>query len=171
MEGAVLCTGTLCTVWNVQQPEDITLDSIALLDLITPAPGDDLSLYMAVMMTENGSLFFKSVFLSAFSLEQAFAPFLDRSLLKAFMPVGAHLSLHGQAPACALTEQVSAVHADLLIIGCGRASMRLPKAFTDGLSSKGISVEAIDTPNAAATFNILNQEGRKVAGALLPLGN
>ncbi|KAK9908324.1 hypothetical protein WJX75_006074 [Coccomyxa subellipsoidea] len=98
VEGAVLCTGTLCTVWNVQQPEDITLDSIALLDLITPAP-------------------------------------------------------------------------DLLIIGCGRASMRLPKAFTDGLSSKGISVEAIDTPNAAATFNILNQEGRKVAGALLPLGN
>lgn len=48
--------------------------------------------------------------------------------------------------------------------------MRLPEAFTRGLAAKGISVEAIDTPNAAATFNILNQEGRKVAGALLPLG-
>lgn len=63
------------------------------------------------------------------------------------------------------------VTADLLIIGCGRSSMRLPEAFTRGLAAKGISVEAIDTPNAAATFNILNQEGRKVAGALLPLGS
>ncbi|EIE21692.1 DUF498-domain-containing protein [Coccomyxa subellipsoidea C-169] len=97
VEGAVLCVGNLCTVWNVKKREDITLDSVALLDLITPPP-------------------------------------------------------------------------DLLIIGCGRSSMRLPKAFTDGLSSKGISVEAIDTANAAATFNILNQEGRKVAGALLPVG-
>lgn len=63
------------------------------------------------------------------------------------------------------------VTADLLIIGCGRSSMRLPETFTRGLAAKGISVEAIDTPNAAATFNILNQEGRKVAGALLPLGS
>ncbi|BDA44937.1 probable NADH dehydrogenase [ubiquinone] 1 alpha subcomplex assembly factor [Coccomyxa sp. Obi] len=98
VEGAVLCIGNLCTKWNVQRREDITIDSVSLLDLIHPAP-------------------------------------------------------------------------DLLIIGCGRSSMRLPEAFTRGLSAKGISVEAIDTPNAAATFNILNQEGRKVAGALLPLGS
>lgn len=78
-------------------------------------------------------------------------------------------SWHGQASAWGVSCFYGA-DADLLIIGCGRSSMRLPKAFTDGLSSKGISVEAIDTANAAATFNILNQEGRKVAGALLPVG-
>lgn len=98
VEGAVLCIGNLCTKWNVQRREDITIESVSLLDLIHPAP-------------------------------------------------------------------------DLLIIGCGQSGMRLPEAFTRRLSAKGISVEAIDTPNAAATFNILNQEGRKVAGALLPLGS
>lgn len=39
VEGAVLCIGNLCTKWNVQRREDITIDSVSLLDLIQPAPG------------------------------------------------------------------------------------------------------------------------------------
>ncbi len=42
VEGAVLCIGTLCTKWNVQRREDITIDSVSLLDLIQPAPGKGL---------------------------------------------------------------------------------------------------------------------------------
>jgi hypothetical protein len=36
------------------------------------------------------------------------------------------------------------------------------------LRDAGIGLECLDTANAAATFNILTQEGRKVACALLP---
>ena len=59
--------------------------------------------------------------------------------------------------------------AELLVLGCGRELRPLPSDLVHGLAAKGISVEASDTCNAVATFNILNQEGRAVAAALLPL--
>ena len=46
----------------------------------------------------------------------------------------------------------------------------MPEALARGLAAKGVSIDAMDTPNAVATFNILNQEGRSVLGAFLPLG-
>lgn len=36
------------------------------------------------------------------------------------------------------------------------------------LSELGIRLDWLDTANAVATFNILSQEGRRVAAALLP---
>ncbi len=60
--------------------------------------------------------------------------------------------------------------AELLVLGCGRTLQRLPSALVEALFAKGIGVEVSDTPNAVATFNILNQEGRAVAAAMLPLG-
>ena len=59
--------------------------------------------------------------------------------------------------------------ADIVVIGCGETIQRLPDALTRGLAAKGIAVEVASTPNALATFNVLNQEGRITAGALLPL--
>lgn len=59
--------------------------------------------------------------------------------------------------------------ADIVVIGCGENIQRLPEALTQGLGAKGIAVEVASTPNALATFNVLNQEGRITAGALLPL--
>ncbi|GAB4813752.1 hypothetical protein N2152v2_000798 [Parachlorella kessleri] len=96
VEGAVLCYGDLVTLWRVKDLADISLETLALIDLIKPAPA-------------------------------------------------------------------------LLVVGCGRSIRTLPEALLHGLREKGISVEALDTVNAVATFNILNQEGRKVVGALLPL--
>lgn len=70
------------------------------------------------------------------------------------------------------SERVTAcLAAELLVLGCGRSIQPLPAGLREGLSAKGISVEASDTPNAVATFNILNQEGRSVAAAMLPLGD
>jgi len=37
------------------------------------------------------------------------------------------------------------------------------------LRKRFVAVEAVDTKNAVATFNILNQEGRKVVGAFVPI--
>jgi hypothetical protein len=39
------------------------------------------------------------------------------------------------------------------------------------LRRHGIALECSDTPNAVATFNVLAQEGRRVAGAFLPIGD
>lgn len=59
---------------------------------------------------------------------------------------------------------------DLLVLGCGRRVRRLPPDLARQLHLMGVRVDALDTANAVATFNVLNQEGRKVVGALLPQG-
>ncbi|KAK9812737.1 hypothetical protein WJX72_002868 [[Myrmecia] bisecta] len=95
VEGSLLCSGDIYTLWDIHQLEDITSESLAMLVIIKPPP-------------------------------------------------------------------------DLLIIGCGRRTQMVPQQLHEFLTSNNISVEALDTPNAVSTFNILNKEGRKVAGALLP---
>jgi NADH dehydrogenase [ubiquinone] 1 alpha subcomplex assembly factor 3 len=57
---------------------------------------------------------------------------------------------------------------DLVILGTGQKIQRIPDSLSKSLFTRGVSLEVLDTINAVATFNILNQEGRKVVGALLP---
>lgn len=57
---------------------------------------------------------------------------------------------------------------DLVIIGCGLHSQMVPPSLQAYFKQHNIAYEAIDTANAVSTFNILNQEGRKVAGVFLP---
>ncbi|KAL4439730.1 hypothetical protein ABPG75_002731 [Micractinium tetrahymenae] len=59
---------------------------------------------------------------------------------------------------------------DLLVLGCGRRVQQVPPDLARQLHLMGVRVDALDTANAVATFNVLNQEGRKVVGALLPQG-
>ncbi|CAK0784264.1 hypothetical protein CVIRNUC_007468 [Coccomyxa viridis] len=96
VQGAVLCLSNLVLHWNVRNLSEVTVDSLAVLDVIKPKP-------------------------------------------------------------------------DIVVIGCGENIQRLPDALTRGLAAKGIAVEVASTPNAIATFNVLNEEGRVTAGALLPL--
>ena len=57
---------------------------------------------------------------------------------------------------------------EILFVGCGeRMPGLLPKEITQYFKKKGIIVEASDSANAAATYNVLNGEGRNVAAALL----
>ncbi|KAL0034730.1 hypothetical protein WJX77_004447 [Trebouxia sp. C0004] len=60
---------------------------------------------------------------------------------------------------------------DLVIIGCGLHSQMVPSSLQAYFKQHNIAYEAIDTANAVSTFNILNQEGRKVAGVFLPAGS
>lgn len=60
---------------------------------------------------------------------------------------------------------------ELVVLGCGTSIGRVPAALEKALNEQNISIEALDTVNAVATFNILNQEGRAVVGALLPAGS
>lgn len=96
VEGSVICFGDVWFHWSPKRYEDITIDSLALLDVVVPVP-------------------------------------------------------------------------ELLILGCGNSIRTIPEDLMKGLRERYVSVEAVDTKNAAATFNILNQEGRSVVGAFIPL--
>ena len=59
---------------------------------------------------------------------------------------------------------------EILFIGCGETmSTRFPVEIIKYFRDKGIVIEATDSANAAATFNVLNSEGRNVGAALLTL--
>ncbi|GAV90042.1 DUF498 domain-containing protein [Cephalotus follicularis] len=59
---------------------------------------------------------------------------------------------------------------EILIIGCGRYIQPVDPQLRNFIRSTGMKLEAIDSRNAASTYNILNEEGRIVAAALLPYG-
>ncbi|XP_044494178.1 uncharacterized protein LOC123217302 [Mangifera indica] len=59
---------------------------------------------------------------------------------------------------------------EILILGCGRHVEPVDSELRRFILSTGMKLEAIDSRNAASTYNILNEEGRIVAAALLPYG-
>ncbi|XP_051132394.1 uncharacterized protein LOC127252316 [Andrographis paniculata] len=59
---------------------------------------------------------------------------------------------------------------EILIIGCGRYIQPVNPQLRNFIRSTGMKVEAVDSRNAASTYNILNEEGRMVAAALIPYG-
>ena len=64
-------------------------------------------------------------------------------------------------------EQLAQVEAEVVIFGSGRR-IRFPKAaWLQPLIERRIGVETMDTAAACRTYNILAQEGRSVAVALL----
>lgn len=56
---------------------------------------------------------------------------------------------------------------DVLFIGTGAETGHLPPAFREAIEAAGIGVEAMNSPAAARTYNVLVSEGRRVAAALL----
>ncbi|KAJ3689586.1 hypothetical protein LUZ61_018750 [Rhynchospora tenuis] len=59
---------------------------------------------------------------------------------------------------------------EILILGCGRNIFPVDPELRRFIRSTGMKLEAIDSRNASSTYNILNEEGRHVAAALLPYG-
>jgi uncharacterized protein len=56
---------------------------------------------------------------------------------------------------------------ELLVVGCGQRFALLPPALRDVLRACGIAVEAMATPAACRTYNVLLAEDRRVAAALI----
>ena len=54
------------------------------------------------------------------------------------------------------------------MIGVGKRYHKLPDEVLQYFRERHIAVDVMSTPNATSTFNILNQEGRVVGGAMLP---
>jgi uncharacterized protein len=64
-------------------------------------------------------------------------------------------------------EQLARVQAEVVIFGSG-TRIRFPQAaWLQPLMARRIGIETMDTPAACRTYNILAQEGRDVAVALL----
>ncbi|XP_074584634.1 uncharacterized protein LOC141840519 [Curcuma longa] len=59
---------------------------------------------------------------------------------------------------------------EILILGCGRYIQPVSPQLRQFIRSTGMKLEAIDSRNAASTYNILAEEGRATAAALLPYG-
>ncbi|KAM3281467.1 NADH dehydrogenase [Capsicum chacoense] len=59
---------------------------------------------------------------------------------------------------------------EILLLGCGKYIQPVNPELRAFIRSTGMKLEAIDSRNAASTYNILNEEGRIVAAALLPYG-
>ena len=65
---------------------------------------------------------------------------------------------------------------EILIVGCGSAidpvllRSQYEAEWARQLRGRGTSIEVLDTPNACSTFNLLSDDNRRVAAALLPVG-
>jgi uncharacterized protein len=58
---------------------------------------------------------------------------------------------------------------DVLFVGTGAEVAHLPAALRTALEETGLGVEAMASPAACRTYNILLSEGRRIALALLPV--
>jgi uncharacterized protein len=63
----------------------------------------------------------------------------------------------------------AAAEVDVLLVGTGAAPAHLPAAFRATLEAAGIGVEAMASPAACRTYNLLLAEGRRVGLALIPV--
>ena len=64
----------------------------------------------------------------------------------------------------ALRERV-----DVILVGTGAEIGHIPAPLRATLEEAGMGVEAMGSPAACRTFNVLLAEGRRVAAALLPV--
>ncbi|GGH26436.1 Uncharacterized conserved protein, contains Mth938-like domain [Cribrihabitans marinus] len=58
---------------------------------------------------------------------------------------------------------------DVLFVGTGAEIGYLPEAFRNRLEEAGVGVEAMNSPAACRTYNVLLSEGRRIALAALPV--
>ncbi len=58
---------------------------------------------------------------------------------------------------------------DVLLIGTGAEVAHIPNALRKPLEDAGLGVDAMASPQACRTFNVLLGEGRRVAVALMPV--
>uniref|UniRef100_A0A7N0TI09 NADH dehydrogenase [ubiquinone] 1 alpha subcomplex assembly factor 3 n=1 Tax=Kalanchoe fedtschenkoi TaxID=63787 RepID=A0A7N0TI09_KALFE len=59
---------------------------------------------------------------------------------------------------------------EILILGSGKYIQQVDPELRRFVRSTGMKLEVVDSRNAASTYNILNEEGRIVAAALIPYG-
>lgn len=67
-------------------------------------------------------------------------------------------------PLLALADQI-----DVLFVGTGADIAHLPDTLLEPLQEAGVGVEAMASPAACRTYNVLLSEGRRIALAMVPV--
>lgn len=62
-----------------------------------------------------------------------------------------------------------AAEIDVLFLGLGDDIGHVPPGLQTAMDAVGVGVEAMQSPAAARTYNVLLSEGRRIAAALLPV--
>ncbi len=87
------------------------------------------------------------------------------------MPTGIQawgVSTSGRIDVVSLTPVIVEIaRIDTVVIGTGLQALPQDSPFAVALRELGMKVEVMDTPAAARTYNVLFEEGRRVAAALL----
>ncbi|MBA0781589.1 hypothetical protein Gotri_002499 [Gossypium trilobum] len=141
-EASLLCVGNLVTSWGPRKFSEITPQSLSIFQIIRPIPGE----------TSNNIY----IILLAFSIPVVSPPVVPGESKEAENNFLMHISL--------------LFILEILILGCGRYIEPVDPELRRFIRSTGMKLEALDSRNAASTYNILNEEGRIVAAALLPYG-
>lgn len=63
-------------------------------------------------------------------------------------------------------DPIFAVEPDVVLLGTGDSNVFPPRELIFAFARKGIGLEVMDTAAAARTFNVLANEGRRVAAVL-----
>jgi uncharacterized protein len=58
---------------------------------------------------------------------------------------------------------------DVLFVGTGEDVAHIPSKLRNVLEEAGLGVEAMSSPAAARTYNVLLSEGRRIALAMIPV--
>ncbi len=58
---------------------------------------------------------------------------------------------------------------DVIFVGTGGETAHIPASLREQLEEAGLGVEAMNSPAACRTYNVLLSEGRRVAAALMPV--
>lgn len=74
----------------------------------------------------------------------------------------------GYSDVSALAALASKV--DVILIGTGSEIAHVPGDLRAAVEGLGIGLEVMNTPAACRTYNVLVGEGRRVAAAVLPIG-
>lgn len=69
----------------------------------------------------------------------------------------------------ALTLINAAADLDVIFVGTGAEIEHIPASLRTALEDAGLGVEAMSSPSACRTYNVLLSEGRRVGLALLPV--
>lgn len=79
----------------------------------------------------------------------------------------------GATPWGGLTDHAALVELarshDVVFLGTGDEIAHIPSDLRRALEAAGVGVEAMNSPAACRTYNVLINEGRRVAAALLPV--
>ncbi|KAJ8657051.1 hypothetical protein O0I10_007130 [Lichtheimia ornata] len=65
--------------------------------------------------------------------------------------------------------EVASPKPELVLLGTGKNFTPIPPSIREYFYKLGIQVDQMNTKHAAATYNVLAEEGRRVAAALLPV--